>query len=570
MFASFRAAAPPTSTDAASWWRDILLLIVILGALFGQSLGHRALWHPDEGRYVEIPREMTVTGDYVTPRLNGVKYFEKPVLFYWLEAGAIKAFGIREWAMRLWPVIFAIMGCLAVYVAGRKLYDRRSAWLAVTVLVTTPLYYLLGRTITLDMPVSGLLTVALFAFLLGTRAPPGPARRHYFWVFYAFAALATLTKGLIGIVIPAMVIGAWILILNEWRLLKSIYLPSGLILFLLIAAPWHIAAARANPEFLHFYFIHEHFQRYLTKVHGRYEPAWFFIPILIAGFYPWTAYLGQALAASLPASWRALRARREELFLVLWAVLVFAFFSFSDSKLIPYILPILPPLALLTGRYLSRHWDNPAAAGLRAGTWALLVLGIVFTAVLIYLPDRMPDRPRVAEYSAVFGGYAWVILGSLLATAFIPFGVSLRRRAPWTVAALALASMVFLVVADRGVAFLDDKRSVKQLALDLKSRLRPGDEVMTYQEYYQDLPVYLGRTVTIVDWKGELEFGSEVEDTSGWMIDQAAFWRRWNGPERAYMLTGRGNYDKLRAREPDRFRLLAQTGSNVLLTNRAP
>jgi 4-amino-4-deoxy-L-arabinose transferase-like glycosyltransferase len=250
-------------------------------------------------------------------------------------------------------------------------------------------------------------------------------------------------------------------------------------------------------------------------------------------------------------------------------VLVFAFFSFSDSKLIPYILPILPPLALLTGRYLSLHWDNPSAAGLRAGTWTLLALGVVFTAVLVYAPDRMPDRPRVAEYSAEFGAYAWLILGSLLATAFIPFVVSLRRRTLWTVAALALTSIVFLVVFDRGVVLLDDKRSVKQLALDLKSRLRPGDEVMTYQEYYQDLPVYLGRTVTIVDWKGELEFGSEVEDTSGWMIDQATFWRRWNGPERAYMLTGRGNYDKLRAQEPDRFRLLAQTGSNVLLTNRA-
>jgi 4-amino-4-deoxy-L-arabinose transferase-like glycosyltransferase len=570
MFIAFRATISPVPTETASWWRDLLLLSLLLAVFFGQGLGHRALWHPDEGRYVEIPREMVASGDYVTPRLNGVKYFEKPVLFYWLEAAAIKAFGIKEWAMRLWPVIFAILGCLAVYVAGRKLYDRRSAWLAVAVLATTPLYYLLGRTITLDMPVSALLTLVLLAFLLGTRAPPGPARRHYFWVFYAFAALATLTKGLIGIVIPAMVIGAWILILNEWRLLKSIYLPSGLILFLLIAAPWHIAAARANPEFLHFYFIHEHFQRYLTTVHGRYEPAWFFFPVLLAGFYPWTAFLVQAFAGALPASWRALRARREELFLVLWAVLVFAFFSFSDSKLIPYILPILPPLALLVGRYLSRHWDAPAAAGLRAGTWALLVLGMVLTAVLIYLPERMPQRPRVAEYSAEFGAYAWLILGSLLATVFLPLLVSLRRRLLWTVVALVLAAGAFLVVVDRGVALLDDKRSVKQLALDLKTRLQPGDAVMTYREYYQDLPVYLGRTVTVVDWKGELEFGMEIEDTSRWMIGEAAFWQRWNGPQRAYLLTGRSNYDKLHAQEPDRFRLLAQTGSNVLVTNRAP
>ena len=210
----------------------MLLLTLILGLLFGWGLGQRALWHPDEGRYVEIPREMTVSGDYVTPRLNGVKYFEKPVLFYWLQAGAIKVFGINEWAMRLWPAAFALIGCLAVYVAGRKLYDRRTGLIAAAVLATAPLHYFLGRAITLDMALSALLTVALLAFLLGTREPPGRARRHYFWTFYACAALATLTKGLIGMVIPAMVIGAWILILNEWRLLRSIYLPSGLVLFL--------------------------------------------------------------------------------------------------------------------------------------------------------------------------------------------------------------------------------------------------------------------------------------------------------------------------------------------------
>lgn len=546
----------------------MLLLTLILGLLFGWGLGQRALWHPDEGRYVEIPREMTVSGDYVTPRLNGVKYFEKPVLFYWLQAGAIRTFGLNEWAMRLWPAAFALIGCLAVYVAGRQLYDRRTGLIAAAVLATAPLHYFLGRAITLDMALSALLTVALLAFLLGTREPPGRARRNYFWTFYACAALATLTKGLIGMVIPAMLIGAWILILNEWRLLKSIYLPSGLALFLLIAAPWHIAAARANPEFAQFYFIHEHFQRYLTKVHDRYQPAWFFIPVLLAGFYPWTAYLAQAVTKSWPASWRARHENREGLFLLLWAGLVFAFFSFSDSKLIPYILPILPPLALLVARYLAQHWDTPSSASLRAGTWTLLALGFMLALALVFVPESAPDRPRVAEYARLFGGYAWVILGSLLATALVPFGIGFLRRPLWTVVALALTAAVFLGVVDRGFSYLDHKRSVKELALVLKPLLQAGDEVMTYREYYQDLPVYLERRITVVDWKGELRFGTEVEDVSGWMIDEAGFRRRWGGPQRAYLLTGQGNYDKLRAEGRGQFHLVAQTGSNVLVTNR--
>ncbi len=563
--------ASQTRTSTASvpaWWRDILLMTVLLSLVFGFALGHRALWHPDEGRYVEIPREMVQSGDYVTPRLNGVKYFEKPVLFYWLQAGAIKVFGLKEWSMRLWSVLFAITGCLAVYAAGRRLHDRRTGLLAAVVLATTPLYYFLGRTVTLDMAVSSLLTLALLAFLLGTREPVGPSRRNYFWAFYAFAALATLTKGLIGIVIPAMVIGTWILILNEWRLLKSIYLPSGLFLFLLIAAPWHLAASRANPEFAHFYFIHEHFQRYLSKVHDRYQPAWFFIPVLMAGFYPWTAYLAQAFRKSLPVSWHTRQENREGLFLLLWVLLPFIFFSLSDSKLIPYILPILPPLALLTARYLAHNWVQSSPMNLRAGTWVLLALGVILALALAFLPQSTPDRPRVAEYTQVFGSYAWVILGSLLATAVIPFGIGFLRRPHWTIAALVITSVIFLGVTDRGFAYLDEKRSVKELALIVKPRLQPTDEVMTYREYYQDLPVYLERRITVVDWKGELRFGTEVEDVSGWMIEEPAFWQRWLGPGRVYLLTGRDNYDKLRAAGRGQFHLIAQTGSNVLLTNR--
>jgi 4-amino-4-deoxy-L-arabinose transferase-like glycosyltransferase len=564
---------PNPSTSVArdqTWWRDILLLTLLLSLMFGYALGHRALWYPDEGRYVEIPREMVQSADYVTPRLNGVKYFEKPVLFYWLEAGAIKVFGLSEWAMRLWPVLFAIMGCLAVYAASRKLYGRRTGMLSATVLATTPLYYFLGRTVTLDMAVTSLLTLALLAFLLGTREPTGPARRNFFWAFYVFTALATLTKGLIGIVIPAMVIGVWILILNEWRLLKSIYLPSGLLLFLIIAAPWHVAAARANPEFAQFYFIHEHVLRYLTKTHDRYQPPWFFIPVLIAGFYPWAAYLGQALTGAWPVSWRTRHSSRETLFLLLWAGLTFAFFSFSDSKLITYILPVMPPLALLTARYLAQHWDHRSSFGsLRAGAWVLFALGILFAGTLVLLAVSTPDRPRVAEYTRILGDYTWAILGSLLAAAFIPWGVSFLRRPRWVIGALAVTSVLFLGVVDRGLAYLDDMRSVKTLALDIKPVLQPTDEVMTYREYYQDLPVYLERRITVVDWKGELKFGSEVEDDSAWLIDEPAFWRRWGGPGRVYMLTSRDNYDKLRAQGRGQFSLLAQTGSNVLLTNRA-
>ena len=150
------------------------------------------------------------------------------------------------------PDVVARVGRLAIHVAGRRRYGGGSELDAAEVLATSDRYYSMSRAIILDMPVSVLMTASLLSFLIGMHEVPGPRRRLYLWSFYAFSALTVLTKGLIGIVLPAMVIGAWILILGEWRMLKTMYLPTGLALFLLIAAPWHLLVWRANPEFLNF------------------------------------------------------------------------------------------------------------------------------------------------------------------------------------------------------------------------------------------------------------------------------------------------------------------------------
>src|SRR5574341_604550 len=157
----------------ASWLSDLLILTLILGCFFGFGMGKRALWSPDEGRYSEVAREMVVSGDYITPRLNGVKYFEKPPLFYWLQGLSIKLFGVNEWSLRLWTAAFACLGCLAVYVSARRLFGRRSGLIAAVVLATSLLYYAMGRIITLDMAVSVLLSCSLLAFLWGTLEPIG-------------------------------------------------------------------------------------------------------------------------------------------------------------------------------------------------------------------------------------------------------------------------------------------------------------------------------------------------------------------------------------------------------------
>lgn len=550
------------------WARDLALLVLLLGLLFGAGLGNRALWTPDEGRYVEIPREMVESGDYVTPRLNGVKYFEKPPLFYWLEAGAIKTFGLNEWSARLWPALFALFGCLGVYVAGRRLYDRRTGLIAAAILATSPLYYALGRVVILDMAVSVLLSLAMLAFLVGLREPLGLARRLWLWAFYALAALATLSKGLIGMVIPAMIIGTWIIVLWDWRLLLRIYLPSGLFVFLAVAAPWHVLAAQANPEFARFYFIHEHFERYLTTAHERFKPLWYFVPVLVGGFFPWIVFATQGLAASARGFWRDRQARREELFLVLWAVLIFAFFSLSSSKLAPYILPILPPLALLVAKHLSSRWEEERSTGWNAAFFVIFVTGIVLAGLLLFAGRDGAEPSRVADAVDELGLVFYFVVATLGVLGLVPWIAYRYRGAAAGIAAAVVAAALFLNAVVLALPGLDERRSVKSLALAVKVRLQPGDEVIVYRTYPQDLPVYLERRVTIAEWREELTFGMGVEDTSAWMIDEAEFQRRWRSPGRVYLFILREDFDPLQARWKDCFHLIGQVGDNVLATNK--
>jgi Dolichyl-phosphate-mannose-protein mannosyltransferase/Aminoarabinose transferase C-terminal domain len=573
-----------------SWARDLPILSLFFGVLFGFKLGERALWSPVEGHYSEIAREMVVSGDYLTPWLAGMKYLEKPPLFYWLESANINLFGLSEWSLRLWPAVFGTIGCLAVYFAGSRLFESRVGLISSAVLATSALWYGMGHVINLDMAVSTLITCALLSFLVGSVEQPGYKRRFAMWAFFVFSALATLTKGLIGIVIPAMVIGTWVLILDEWNILTTLYLPSGVSLFLLIAAPWHVLISRANPDFLRSYLFDEHFQRYLTKPEGPFEQPWAYIPVLLLGMFPWAVFMLQALRHSLRFPWRQRHQHKEVIFLVLWAGLVFLFFSVSSFKGVPYILPVLPPLAILIARYIAAAWESPRVSGVQSGSFALLVaLSLLVIAGLAgpqhYL-ERYSNWPDVevprAEATVVStrGEYgdlsaltpyihaqSVILIVGAVSALILSFGN--RRAFRWGFLSLTLAWALFLVVLNSSLTLLDQRRSVKALATVLKSQLHPSDEVASYHAYYQDLPVYLQRPIAVVGWKGNLQFGVEVNERSGgWMTDDDSFWKRWNSPATVYMLTEETTYEKLRSESSFKFRVVAQGLYDVLLSNK--
>lgn len=551
---------------------DLLVLALVIAGVYLVLLSQRPLGVPSEARYAEIPREMLATGDWLTPRINGVKYFEKPPLFYWLEAMDEAAFGRSEFAVRVLPALFGMGGCLLVYVAGRTLWTRRAGLIAAATMASAILYFVLSRQVLLDMPVAFFLTGTFVAFLLGIRAPPDSRTRAVaMYVMYAMAAAATLTKGLIGIALPGVVVLGWLILTGRWSELRHVRLVSGTVLFLVLAAPWHVAVALRNPEFAWFYFVHEHFLRFLTPEAGRNQPDWFFIPVLLVGWIPWVVFLPSALWDAGRKVWADRRRWPSELFILLWFGLPFLFFSASHSKLIPYALPFFPPLALLLGKWLDRALETEARA-LRVGLAVLsaLLVGLGLAVNYAHTDPGAVIPPR-------YLGAATPALGDLLPLAygFVLIAIAIawlgQRGALRAALVLTLAGAAGLGLTVDTIMGQAQPDSVKPLAAIIEQHLRPGDEVASLFAYYQDLPFYLRRRITVAATGGdELDFGRSVEDTSGWMIGEAEFWRRWDEPDhRMFAVIPLAHYQALPADRRQSMVELGRTPGNVLVENRA-
>lgn len=552
---------------------DVVFLTVLIAALFGLSLGDRPFSAPSESRYVEIGREMADSGDYVTPRLDYVKYFEKPPLFYWAQAAMTRAFGVDFFTSRVPTALFAVALCLLTYALGRMLYGRRAGLLGAAVLATSLYLFALSRVVLVDVPVSVWLTATLTAFLYAADAPEGRRRALVLYLMYAAAACAVLTKGLIGAVLPGVIVFLWLAFTGRWALLKTLRIPTGAALFLLIAVPWHVLVAQRNPEFLHFYFIHEHFERYLTRAHGRYQPFWFFGAVFVAGLFPFVPFAWQAIRHSAAGAWDARKRDGRPLFLVIWLVFIVLFFSLSDSKLIPYILPVFPVACAWLGRYFADVWEERTVKGYRLG----LILTILMFALMAGLPPLAGNiagaDSKIVAAIAEGGDEARTLAFAFLIAAGVLLVTYIQGRARHVVISLIAMAAIIAQLGD-SVAAHYSKDSMVLFSSIIRELDKKGDEVVAYGEYYQDLPVYLKRRVTIAGAKGEWDFGAAHEDTSAWMIDDAAFWKRWLKDDHVMFAVMRTEtFERLTQRQSANALHLFEMrrdGRNILVINHMP
>ena len=286
-----KQSSSPFDSRRLLWILSILFLII-----WFYLLGNRTLVPTDEGRYAEMAREMLVTGDWITPRLDGIKYFEKPPLQAWMNVITFELFGVGEWQARLWTGLCGLLGVALVAYTGCKVFSRRVGINAALVLGSSVLWVASAHYNSLDMAVAGMMALTLCGVLLGQRQGASDSeQRNGMLLCWIGMALAILTKGLIGVVLPGAVLVIYTFVSRDWAIWKRLHMGKGLLVFFAIVVPWFVLVAMKNPEHPQFFFIHEHWDRFFSNVHKRNQPAYFFVGILIIGIVPWLGLLLQGM-----------------------------------------------------------------------------------------------------------------------------------------------------------------------------------------------------------------------------------------------------------------------------------
>ena len=516
--------------------RSGLFLVALI--IWFSNLDYRKLIKPDEGRYAEISREMAVSGDWVTPRLNGIKYFEKPPLQYWAGAAAIDQFGPQEWAARLWPALTGALGILVAWFTGWRLFGARAGMFAGIVLGSSLMYVAMGHLNTLDMGLAFFLFAALCAFLLAHRdLASDRANAIGMHVVWAALAGAVLSKGLVGLVIPGATLVLYSIVQRDLMIWRRLHVITGFVLFLGICVPWFILVSLRNPEFAWFFFVHEHFLRYTTTIHQRVEPWYYFIPLFIAGALPWLVVMLDAWwRGALPQPRAAFHERR---FLVIWCAFVFVFFSVSGSKLPPYILPLFPALALLTG------WRLSTISG-RTLAWQIAPMAVLAAGALLALPfvHASGDTPAalISNFKPWLAAAALIALGATL----LVMRLARRDRVGSAIAVAGFGALISAQLAITGHEALSPSMSAYHIAQQIKPHLQPGMPFYSVVGYDQTLDFYLGRTVTLVQFRDELDYGLEQEPQLG--INTVSDWLKlWPQQKDALALLDKQFYEKLAA-----------------------
>ena len=606
-------AAAAERTASHSRVAQAALLIVFLAIYFG-SLFSVPLLDDADATHAEAAREMLVHGDYVTLHVNGVRYLEKAPLPYWLVAFGYRIFGVNEFATHL-PIALGVLllGALG-YLWGRRAFGHRAGTYAALFTFTAAGVYLFTR-IMIPEAILSVLIAASFYFFLSALEDSRAWRWH---AGYACVALAVLTKGLVALVFVAVPATGYLLITGEWRRWREFRLISGIALLFAIAAPWHILAGIRNPRFFWFYFVNEHFLRFLGK---RYPadynklPASLYWLLHLVWLFPWSLYLPVLIRnvrrelgfARLRLSHPALFSRGGEqisghsfsshtrLLCWIWAGVVLLFFAFSTNQEY-YTFPAYFPLLLLLADAVAEQeqrtscwltWCTAALAVITTAASAALIAGLWQSQHLPYVADigtvlshNMAEDTLSMSHALDLSAASFAALRlpailaafALLLAPLVALVLRIRRKhyaATWTIAA---GMAVLLIAAHLAFIRFGTYLSSKTLAQDIAAQARPADRVMIYgdQAYGSSLLFYLRRPIELVNGRTtSMWFGSTYPDAPKIYLDDAGMLQAWNGPGRVFLFVPTYERSRVDRLLPQKY-VVAERSGKFVYSNQSP
>jgi 4-amino-4-deoxy-L-arabinose transferase-like glycosyltransferase len=503
------AEKPQPSPAARVGWA--ILIVATLYVCYFSHLGAIGFVGPDEPRYAWIARDMAETGDWITPRLYGKPWFEKPPLFYWGAALSFKLFGVSETAARLPSAISALLATLALAWLALRLYGAETARWLLLLLPTSVGMIGFSHAAATDMPFSGMLTFAMVcaAVVLGlTRNENSPILPRTPWLalilFGFFLGLAVLAKGPAAIILSGGAVFFWALFAKRWRDAFRLFHPAAIAAFCLTALPWYIICARRNPDFFGIFIIEHNFKRFLTPEFQHIQPFWFYGAVLLIALLPWTALAVWSLIVRSVRLWTFKRLSPTSFFFLTWALFCLVFFSVSRSKLPGYILPAIPAIVMLMAH--SRF----ALASVRIRSLAIsFLISTLFFACCFAIVVRVA-RHVVSQRNLNFGIAAGLILGALsVSNLLFGVGISFRSKGKFgpALAASCVLPVLFAVAnADKLLpSFFYWDPSGKAISDGLQGRAIPTDALFVSKNMnrglHYSLNFYLHQEIP--DWDGD-------------------------------------------------------------------
>lgn len=516
-------------------WNAWPLILLLAFPLLFLHLGGWALFDPDEGRYASIPREMLLSGDFVTPTQNAIKFFDKPPLLYWAIAASYAVFGVQEWAARLVPAMAALMGLFAAYGLGRRMFGARAGMIGAVVLATSFMWPVMARVVVTDMLVSSLIFVALAFWWLGHSEDVGAAdvaaapsdaavsgatksrQTWYLTGFWLVLALAVLAKGPVAVVLTAGCLFFYLLLCRQWQALASMRWAYGLPIFIAVAVPWFVVVAQRNPEFNHFFWYDQHIKRFLGNTTGNDHvegSAFYFLyfPVIL---FPWSLFAPAALVAGW-RQWSRARdvqspRRRAVVYLLCGVGFITLFFTASSGKLLTYILPVVPLLALLMAAYFD--WllgqDAARAPSGQDATWnRLLSVGVAVLSLILVsggvaaialLPARLRSLGVAGEAAMMWG--ALLVLWALALPALCN-----RFRLRGLIAGTAGGFVLMFAGALPIIAAVAPQLTSEAVVRYIRPGLTAQAQVVTLA-YPQSVGFYVGRRVKVLGPPDEMTYG---------------------------------------------------------------